>query len=439
MLWVMPGDRPPPSSPRRVFLSHTSELRRFPVGRSFVAAAEAAVLKAGDVPAGMAYFAARDEQPAQVCREAVSQADVLVLIAGFRYGSPVRDRLEVSYTELEHETAEELGIPRLVFLLGEDAEGPAAMTRDYESGARQEAFRRRLSDSGVATKTVASPGELETAVLHALTDLARPRQATGTSTARRVWTIPARVREFTGRDDVLAELDTALQSDGVAVVCAVTGMGGVGKTTMAIEYAHRHAEEFDVAWWVPAEDPALAPERLAELARALDLVEAADPSGVAMARLFGELARRERWLVVFDNAEDPRVLAPLLPHGSGRVLITSRNPAWRGVAAPVGLREFTPPRVSGAAAPIAPEVSELDADRIAAAVGDLPLAVEQAGSMLRNAGLDVEVYLRLLGGRAGELLAHDAGGVYRCRWPRHGRWRLIGWLTTTPPRWSCSP
>jgi hypothetical protein len=181
------------------------------------------VIKAGDAVTDMAYLPARDDKPAQVCRDAVAAADVYVLIAGFRYGSPVRDQPQASYTELEHATAEQCGIPRLVFLLGEDTEGPAAMFADLQHAPRQQAFRARLADSGVTTATVTGPGELETALLQALTALPRPQQrftrgeAAPTTAERRVWTIPARVHGFTGRTELLAELEAALRSGPTVV------------------------------------------------------------------------------------------------------------------------------------------------------------------------------------------------------------------------------
>ena len=163
------------AGPRRVFLSHTAELREFPQSRSFVAAAEAAVSRAGDAITDMAYFPVRDGKPAEYCRDKVRACDVYVGLIGLRYGSPVRDQSEVSYTELEFDAASEAELPRLVFLLDEDAlvSIPPARLHDNDPGlqARQLAFRARLLDAGVMAGKFASPEQLELLLLEALKEL----------------------------------------------------------------------------------------------------------------------------------------------------------------------------------------------------------------------------------------------------------------------------
>ncbi|MCX5954772.1 MAG: DUF4062 domain-containing protein [Cyanobacteria bacterium] len=176
-----PGTSPLKPGPWRVFLSHTSELRQYPQAGSYIAKAERAVSAAGHAIADMADFAAIDQAPAAVCEQRVRDCDVLVGIYGLRYGSPVRDQPEVSYTELEFITATEAAMPRLIFVINADSEElglpPTALVdRDY--GDRQDAFIQRVKDAYLTLQFFRNPDDLKGLVERSLRELAESAAAT---------------------------------------------------------------------------------------------------------------------------------------------------------------------------------------------------------------------------------------------------------------------
>ncbi|MGH3821540.1 MAG: FxSxx-COOH system tetratricopeptide repeat protein [Pseudonocardiaceae bacterium] len=219
-----------------------------------------------------------------------------------------------------------------------------------------------------------------------------------------VWNVGPRNPGFVGRDATLEHLWKRLWSGGRAVVQALHGTGGVGKTQVAIEYAHRYAGAYDLVWWVSAEGAGLIGEQYAELAAELGLIPPNADTASAVGVLRGYLRGKGRWLLVLDNAESPADLRAWLPAGPGHILITSRNPGWGELAAKVEIDVLPRPESLELIHLSRPSASETEAGRLAEALGDLPLALAQACGFLAETGMPVNQYLRLLDTRAAELL-----------------------------------
>jgi tetratricopeptide (TPR) repeat protein len=227
-----------------------------------------------------------------------------------------------------------------------------------------------------------------------------------------VWNVEPRNPEFTGRNEALVALRERLRAGGTAVVQALRGLGGVGKTQIAVEYAHRFAADYDLVWWVTAEDPALIGEQMAALAVELGLVDAGEDTAPAVAVLKAHLRGRDRWLLVFDNAVDSACIREWLPGGRGHVVITSRAGGWSHIAATMGVDVMSRAESVALLRTHNPDLSLDDADRLAIALGDLPLALVQAGGFLAETATSVDDYLRLLDHQAGSVLAEGSFGDY---------------------------
>jgi TIR domain/Tetratricopeptide repeat/NB-ARC domain len=241
-----------------------------------------------------------------------------------------------------------------------------------------------------------------------------------------VWNTPTRNAAFTGRNEVLDALRDQLLGSSQAVVLprALYGYGGVGKTQVALEYAHRYMAEYDVVWWVSAEQRELINPSFAELASRLELPIGDDIIGAASAaREALRLGRPyARWLLIFDNADNPTDISTYFPAGHGHILVTSRNPRWSTVAQPVEIDVFARQESLEHLRRRVPELTDSEADQIAEALGDLPLAVEQAGAWLAQTGISAADYLHLVADESSQVLALNPPDDYPV--PVAVTWRL---------------
>ncbi|MBV8383155.1 MAG: tetratricopeptide repeat protein [Planctomycetaceae bacterium] len=227
-----------------------------------------------------------------------------------------------------------------------------------------------------------------------------------------VWNVPyPRNPKFTGREAILKQLETALASGMPAARSqAIAGLGGVGKTQTAVEYAYRHRDQYRAVLWVRADPGWVRPDLgtnlvsgYRELAEVLGLPEKdARDSNEVVAAVRRWLGREPGYLLILDNADDPALVQPYLPPDpKGHVLLTSRahNFDVLGIHESIELPVLTPDEAleflqkrTGRKGPLDPAEQEA-ARTLAGELGYLPLALEQAAAYMKEHEETFAVYL----------------------------------------------
>lgn len=212
-----------------------------------------------------------------------------------------------------------------------------------------------------------------------------------------IWNVPHnRNRNFTGRVELLATLRSQLLAGHHSALTALHGLGGIGKTQTAVEYAYRYAGEYELVWWLRSEDPATLAGDYALLAEKLGLPEAAADQRAAIQAVKHWLSTNRGWLLVFDNAEGPEEIRPYLPTGSaGHIIIPSRRPDWRSVAAPLPVATLSPDEAVEFLRKRSGQEDDAASRQLGEELGWLPLAIEQAAAYIEQNGKSISEYLAL--------------------------------------------
>lgn len=241
----------------------------------------------------------------------------------------------------------------------------------------------------------------------------RCREVEEQPTARSLSNLPClRNIYFTGREEVLARLReklTTTDTEGYPQLYALSGMGGIGKTQIAIEYVYRYGDSYEAILWVHAETYQSLLADFVALAHLLDLPEKQDTDQHAIiAAVKYWLCTHQRWLLIFDNVDDPKVMGKFIPtRCKGHVLLTTRcqsvGPHIQNIEVPtLGCQEgmlFLLRRAKSIELHEtyvnASEQVYTAAQRVYELLDGLPLALDQAAAYIDETQISFQDYLNL--------------------------------------------
>ena len=213
------------------------------------------------------------------------------------------------------------------------------------------------------------------------------------------WNMPMQQNEyFTGREEILAQLHESLQAEqGAALTQVIKGLGGIGKTQIAVEYVYRHHTKYDIVWWVNAETEVTIQSAFASLTEKLGLPEAsAQDQQVKVDAARDYLNQNPHWLLVFDNVESGDTIYPYRPqHQQGHVIITTRNQSLQSVGKSIPIDTWTDEEAQQFVKTRLDNASENDITELSELLGNLPLAMEQAVAYIVASGLTISDYIEL--------------------------------------------
>ena len=259
-------------------------------------------------------------------------------------------------------------------------------------------------------------------------DLTSPPVSAPASSPERIWNIPPHNPFFTGRDDLLARLRSQLlasQTSALSQPQAMSGLGGIGKTQIAIEYAYQHRQDYQALLWARAESRETLTSSFVEIAALLNLPEKdAQDQTLTVKAVKHWLQTHREWLLILDNADDLTVIREFLPNPlEGHILLTTRAQALGGLAQRIEVNTFTPElgalfllRRASLIAPNAPFEQAGPKDRAVAVqisqeLGGLPLALDQAGAYLEETQCSLSDYQSIYRTRRAEVLKERGGLV----------------------------